>query len=168
MYIVSPIVKTYETSEGNITLHIPNVKYGKENDLLKISRLMFVKKMINNIAIGGFDVVSIVEDAGVCSIFITKCCNTECDNTVDWQYQFYITKEKVPLCILCTQLITSTKRNTNRKCKRPIIAIKCSEIIEFSSVVDAGRKFNIIKQYVHVCLRRDVTHRPGYRFAYAD
>ncbi len=167
MYIVPSIVKTYETSEGNITLHIPNVKYAKENDLLKISRPVFMEKMINNMAISGFDVVSIGEDMGVYSIFVIKCCNTECENTVERQYQSHVTKERVPLCKSCSQLITSIKRDINPS-KRRIIAIKGSKIIEFSSIVDAGRKFNITKQYVHDCIRRGAKHRSGYRFEYAD
>lgn len=167
MYIVSPIVKIYETSEGNITLHIPNVKYAKENDLLKISRPMFMEKMINNMTISGFDIVSIGEDTGVSTVFVTKCCNTECEGIIERRYESHITKERVPLCKSCAQSIASIKRSMYPS-KRRIIAVKGSKIIEFDSIVDAGKKFNMPKQYVHDCLRRGVEHRSGYRFEYVD
>ncbi|PEW48216.1 hypothetical protein COJ17_09590 [Bacillus thuringiensis] len=170
---LSPIVETYKTPEHwilekkeEMVLHIPNVKYAKQNNLLETSSKMSIEIMINNMNLCGFEIVSIGAISGVRSKITTKCCNVDCNDTCEKTYHVYITNETLPLCQSCARFKRSINRNKDSK--RLIVAIRGSEKIEFHSISDVGRKFNMTDQNVYNYLRKCNIHNSGYRFKYVD
>jgi len=160
-----PLVeKTFANDNDSITLHYPNVRYAKENKLLKTSKPMPIEMITKNMELCGFNVISCGKYAGAFTKITTKCCNINCEDTGEKDYHTYITNERFPLCASCIQVIQSI----NLKNKRPIVAIKGSDRIEFESVAEAGRQLNITKQNVYNYVKRGATHRSGYRFEFLD
>ncbi|MGG3911265.1 hypothetical protein [Peribacillus simplex] len=161
---IPPIVKTYVGKEKEITLHIPNVRYAKENYLLQ-KKIGITHEMIeHNLELCGFEVVCYGEHKGVNTRIITKCCNVDCDNTCEKWYTTFIAQERLPLCNSCISIV----RTINRINKRPMLAIKGSQRIEFESVAEAGRQLNINDRTVYNHLKRGTPHSSGYRFEFLD
>ncbi|CJC12995.1 Uncharacterised protein [Streptococcus pneumoniae] len=152
----------YSSGKQEITFHMPNVRYAKENNLLQQAKPMTIEVMMNNMNLCGFNVVSHDEYYGAHTKFTTKCCNVDCDNTTKKQYNTFISEERLPLCDSCAKLINAKNK------KRPIVAFKDSERIEFESVARAGKHLNIAQQTVYNLVKNGNTHSSGYRFEFLD
>jgi hypothetical protein len=161
---IPPIVKTFENDKKSITLNIPNVRYAKENHLLIKANSFTHEILLRNMAVCGFDVVSTQEHKGAHTYITTKCCNLDCDGTSEKRYCVFIQNERLPLCKSCQAII----KGINKSNKRPIVAIKGGEKIEFSSIADAGRALNISQQQVYNHLKRGTPHKSGYKFEFLD
>ncbi|MED4635001.1 hypothetical protein P9443_19195 [Peribacillus frigoritolerans] len=161
---IPPIVKTYVSKKEEITLHIPNVRYAKENSLLKTARAFSHEIVLYNMETCGFGVISTKEHEGVYTFITTKCCNPDCDGTSEKRYLTFIQNERLPLCKSCLTII----RSINKINKRPIVAIKDGERIEFPSVAEAGRQLNIPPKNVYNFVMRGAIHSSGYRFEFLD
>lgn len=161
---IPPIVKTFANDKHEITLHIPNVRYAKENDLL-LKKHGITNEMIEyNMKICGFDVVAYGEYKGAVTKITAKCCNVQCENINEKKYSDFIHNERYPLCKDC-QLIINGINPSN---KRPIVAIKDDEKIVFESTHEAGRRLNISPQNIYNTLKNGRQHKSGYRFEFLD
>ncbi|ENJ6135025.1 hypothetical protein AB1Z82_001120 [Bacillus cereus] len=152
----------YSDGKQEVTFHMPNVRYAKENNLLQQAKPMTVEVMMDNMKLCGFNVVSHDEYYGAHTKFTTKCCNVDCDNTTKKQYNTFVSEERLPLCSSCSALIGARNK------KRPIVAFKDSERIEFESVARAGKHLNIAQQTVYNLVKNGNTHSSGYRFEFLD
>ncbi|MGG1675502.1 hypothetical protein ACIFOT_07050 [Neobacillus sp. NRS-1170] len=92
---IPPIVKTLADDKKSITLHIPNVRYAKENDLLIKAKRFKPEEVLKNKEICGFDIVSMSLFKGVQSKIITNCCNINCDGTIEKTYYNYVTNQEI-------------------------------------------------------------------------
>ena len=161
---IAPIVKTLSSGKHEITLHIPNVRSAKENDLLWKRHGITHKMIEHNMELCGFDIVSYEEHNGSHTKITIKCCNVDCNGTCEKKYTNFISHESLPLCASCTSIVMSI----NRTIKRPIVAIKGSERIEYESIQEASKKLDIIHQNVYNYLKSGRTHSSGYKFEFLD
>lgn len=157
-------VKTYEKFDKKLTLHIPNVRFAKENHLLRKQHGITHEMIFYNMELCGFDVVSYGEHKGVQTAIVAKCCNVDCDDTSEKWYTTFIAQERMPLCKSCNEII----RSINRSNKRPIIAVKGTEKFEFESVRETGRKLNIPHRTVYNHIMRGTPHSSGWKFYFLD
>ncbi len=154
----------YYQGKKTMVLHIPNVRYAKDNDLLSSKRPLPLEFIKDNMNMCGFDVITYGEYDGVQTRIVTKCCNINCDNPAEKRYSTYITSERLPLCESCAAIVKSV----NVSKKRPIVAIKDNERLEFQSVSEAGRQLNIPHRTVYNLVKNGNTHSSGYRFEFLD
>ncbi|MCM2532187.1 hypothetical protein NDK43_06965 [Neobacillus pocheonensis] len=92
----------YYNGEKELKFEIPNVTYAKENGLLKRLSKLNPQNIEENLNIFGLDIVSIGEYQGNKTIIKTKCCNIDCDNTVEKNYHILI---GYPVCGSCKATI---------------------------------------------------------------
>ncbi|PFQ61211.1 hypothetical protein COK21_27810 [Bacillus cereus] len=160
-----PLVEqTFANDKKSITLCYPNVRYAKEKHLLRKARPMTYEMSSYNMELCGFDVVSYEEFRGAHTKITAKCSNVDCEDVNEKIYSDFITKERYPLCKSCQPIV----RGINRSNKRPIVAIKSAEKIEFESVAQAARHLNITPQNVYNHVKKGTPHSSGYRFEFLD
>ncbi|HFJ9456984.1 TPA: hypothetical protein ACGW7F_002176 [Bacillus cereus] len=160
-----PLVEqTFANDKKSITLRYPNVRYAKENHLLRKKYGITHEMIAYNMELCGFDVISYGEYKGNATKITAKCCNVDCEDMNEKTYSNFISNERYPLCLNC-QLIV---RGINVSQKRPVVAIKNDERIEFESVIEASRQLNISNKIVYHCVRNGNIHSSGYRFEFLD
>ncbi|MFK4423959.1 hypothetical protein [Bacillus sp. RC51] len=160
-----PLIENTFTRKGSsITIHFPNVRYAKENHLLRKAIPMTYEMISYNTELCGFNIVSYGEFKGVSTKITVKCCNVVCDDTAEKTYSNFIANERFPICKKCQSIISVINSNN----KRPILAINGSERIKFESVAEAGRQLNSSTQAVYNALKSGRTHSSGYRFEFLD
>ncbi|GCF75089.1 TPA: hypothetical protein ACGW7B_005661 [Bacillus nitratireducens] len=168
---LSPIVKTYKIPKHwimekrkEITLHIPNVRYAKENELLLKKRGITQEMIKHNMELCGFDIVSCGEHKDGQTKIVTKCCNIDCEGTTEKQYQFYIASENIPVCKSCSSIVRSLNTTKTRR----IVAIKNDEKIEFASINEASEQLNITYKIIYNHLKSGTPYKSCYSFKYSD
>lgn len=160
-----PLVEqTFANDKKSITLRYPNVRYAKENHLLKKKQGITHEMIAYNMELCGFNVVSYGEIKGTLTKITAKCSNVDCEDTNEKMYTHFIANERYPLCKECQSIIMSINQSNNR----PIVAIKNSERMEFYSSAEAGRRLNITQQTVYNALKNGKKHSSGYRFEFLD
>ncbi|PFX73737.1 hypothetical protein COL39_12945 [Bacillus cereus] len=158
------VEQTFTRKDSSITIQFPNVRYAKENDLLRKAIPMTYEIISYNMELCGFDVVSYGEPKGTVTKITAKCCNVDCDNTNEKTYNNFITNERYPLCKSCQSIVKMINSNN----KRPILAINGAERIKFESVAEVAKQLGSTNQTIYHCVRDGRTHSSGYRFVFLD
>jgi hypothetical protein len=167
MQKIPPVIKTFSSDKHEITLHIPNVRFAKENYLIQKANRgnpLTMEKILNNMNICGFEVVFYGELKSNQTKITTKCCNPDCDGAIEKTYSNYITNQEIPYCKACASIVGAI----NKSNKRPVLAIKDDSRIEFISIEDVSKHFNFTSQSVYHSLRNNKTHKSGWKFEFLD
>ncbi|PFI96904.1 hypothetical protein COI88_28185 [Bacillus cereus] len=160
-----PLVeKTFANDKKSITLRYPNVRYAKENHLLRNKYGITHEMIVHNMSICGFDVVSYGEIKGVHTKITAKCSNVDCEDVNEKTYHNFINNERYPLCKNCQSIVSSINKNNNR----PLVAIKGDKRFEFKNSHEAARHLGFTSQTVYHCVRNGKKHSSGYRFEFLD
>lgn len=97
----------YHEDTKTLTFNIPDVRYAKEQKLLLYVTKHTLKTIEQNFDVCGFNIIEIGKFNGNRTKIKVKCCNIECDDTIEKPYSHFISHEQPPYCKSCSAIISS-------------------------------------------------------------